>query len=57
MRAPDLSLSGEILSKDGSSTLREIGEPNVNERKLLAKIDLRILPILCFLFILAFIDR
>lgn len=31
--------------------------PTVDERKLLAKIDIRLLPVLCILYLLAFLDR
>ena len=31
--------------------------PTVNERKLLRKIDFRLVPVLCILYLLAFLDR
>jgi hypothetical protein len=31
--------------------------PDVNERKLIAKIDLRLIPAICLLYVLAFLDR
>ena len=31
--------------------------PTINERKLKAKIDLRLVPVLCILYLLAFLDR
>lgn len=31
--------------------------PGINERKLMTKIDMRLLPVLCILYLLAFLDR
>ena len=31
--------------------------PTVDERKLMRKIDLRLVPVLCVLYLLAFLDR
>lgn len=31
--------------------------PNVDEKKLLRKIDIRVVPVLCVLYLLAFLDR
>ena len=31
--------------------------PNVNEAKLLRKIDMRVVPVLCIMYLLAFLDR
>lgn len=31
--------------------------PNVNERSVMWKIDLRVVPVLCLLYLLAFLDR
>ena len=31
--------------------------PDVNERKIMMKIDLRVIPVLCVLYLLAFLDR
>ena len=38
--------------KQSSSTTK-----NVSERQLLRKIDLRIIPVLCVLYVLSFLDR
>ena len=31
--------------------------PSINERRLLRKIDFRLVPVLCVLYLLAFLDR
>ena len=31
--------------------------PNVDEAKLLRKIDIRVVPVLCIMYLLAFLDR
>ena len=31
--------------------------PNVNEAKVIRKIDIRVIPVLCVLYLLAFLDR
>ena len=31
--------------------------PNINEAKVIRKIDLRVVPVLCVLYLLAFLDR
>ena len=31
--------------------------PNVNEAKVMRKIDIRVVPVLCVLYLLAFLDR
>lgn len=31
--------------------------PNINERKVMRKIDVRVVPVLCILYLLAFLDR
>lgn len=31
--------------------------PNIDERKLVRKIDFRLVPVLCILYLLAFLDR
>ena len=31
--------------------------PNVNEAKVMRKIDMRVVPVLCVLYLLAFLDR
>ena len=31
--------------------------PNVDERKVIRKIDIRVVPVLCVLYLLAFLDR
>jgi hypothetical protein len=31
--------------------------PDVNERKIMMKIDFRVIPVLCILYLLAFLDR
>jgi hypothetical protein len=43
--------------RDGSSSHELSTEPAINERKLVLKIDMRILPILCLVYLMAFIDR
>ncbi|KAL2871650.1 major facilitator superfamily domain-containing protein [Aspergillus lucknowensis] len=35
----------------------EIGPPPINERKLLTKIDIHLLPCLCFMYMITFLDR
>lgn len=42
----------ELEVKQSSSTTK-----NVSERQLLRKIDLRIIPVLCVLYVLSFLDR
>jgi hypothetical protein len=45
-------------SRDGSSSHELSNEqPAIDESKLVMKIDLRILPILCLVYLMAFIDR
>jgi hypothetical protein len=41
----------------GSSHELSVEQPAINERKLLLKIDLRVLPILCVVYLMAFIER
>lgn len=31
--------------------------PDINERKVVTKIDIRVVPVLCILYLLAFLDR
>ncbi len=31
--------------------------PNIDERKVMRKIDIRVVPVLCVLYLLAFLDR
>ena len=31
--------------------------PNIDERKVIRKIDIRVVPVLCVLYLLAFLDR
>ena len=31
--------------------------PNIDERKVIRKIDIRVVPVLCILYLLAFLDR
>ena len=31
--------------------------PHINERSVMRKIDLRVVPVLCILYLLAFLDR
>jgi hypothetical protein len=42
---------------EGSSHDLSAEHPTIKERKLVLKIDLRILPILCVVYLMAFIDR
>jgi sugar phosphate permease len=42
---------------EGSSHDLSAEQPAIDERKLVLKIDLRILPILCIVYLMAFIDR
>jgi len=44
------------VSEEGSHDL-SVQHPTINKRKLVLKIDLRILPILCVVYLMAFIDR
>jgi len=44
------------VSEEGSHDL-SVEHPTINERKLVLEIDLRILPILCIVYLMAFIDR
>ena len=43
-----------IYERDGSVDLKA---SDVDERKLLRKIDIRLVPVLCILYLLAFLDR
>lgn len=47
----DSDSSGKSLVKDAVVDL------DINERKLMAKIDFRVIPVLSFLYFLAFLDR
>ena len=49
----------EQTSVEGATSVPalEAGEDAINEKKLLRKIDWRLLPILTFLFYLSFLDR
>lgn len=49
-----LSESMERKSSIGSEAQED---PDVNERKVLHKIDFRVVPVLCLLYVLAFLDR
>lgn len=31
--------------------------PNIDERKVMRKVDIRVVPVLCVLYLLAFLDR
>lgn len=44
------------VSEESSHELR-VKHPTINERRLVTKIDLKILPILCIVYLMAFIDR
>jgi hypothetical protein len=44
------------LRCDGKLTAKEM-YPNINESALMRKIDIRVVPILCLLFVFAFLDR
>ena len=44
------------VSEESSHDL-SVEHPTITERKLVLKIDLRILPILCVVYLMAFIDR
>lgn len=51
----------KIASEDGRQVVddAELRKrfPTISERRLLAKIDLRLVPVLCILYLLAFLDR
>ena len=52
-----------LISNGANGTEREYDElhvvcpPHTTEKKLMAKIDLRVIPFLCILYLLAFLDR
>lgn len=56
--ASELVLDDEKQLYDGEDSVERKSESvDVNERKLLRKIDLRLVPVLCILYLLAFLDR
>ena len=59
-----LVLSSPTSSADGRLARLSYGKvaakemyPNINEAALMRKIDMRVIPILCLLFVLTFLDR
>lgn len=58
-RIADSTRSSQSLEESAVPQLSEsvAPPPGINERKLMAKIDMRLLPVLCVLYLLAFLDR
>jgi len=46
-------------SSDSEDSTRDLKArfPNINEKKVMRKIDMRVIPVLCVLYLLAFLDR
>ncbi|KAE8452480.1 hypothetical protein EG329_000382 [Mollisiaceae sp. DMI_Dod_QoI] len=51
---PNISNAGAAIEYD---ELHVVCPPHTTEKKLMAKIDLRVIPFLCILYLLAFLDR
>ncbi len=49
--------SSEYSTKNELDDLQVVCPPHTTEKKLMAKIDWRVMPALCILYLLAFLDR
>ena len=55
--SPTLSTDGQLaLTYDAKVTTEEV-YPRINEAALIRKIDIQVVPVLCLLFFLTFLDR
>jgi hypothetical protein len=57
MHDPDMEHQYKPESPVASSFLDDHGSAQIDEKKLLRKIDLRVLPMLVLIYIAAFLDR
>ena len=53
-----LSADGQLakLECDGKVAVKEM-YPEINESALIRKVDIRVVPVLCIMFVFAFLDR
>jgi sugar phosphate permease len=54
---PNFISNGANDTRAGYDELHVVCPPHTTEKKLMAKIDLRVIPFLCILYLLAFLDR
>lgn len=54
---PNFSSNGANDTRAEYDELRVVCPPHTTEKKLMAKIDFRVIPFLCILYLLAFLDR
>jgi len=55
--SPAASTDGEPTKLGGRNLTAKEMYPNINESALLRRIDIRVVPVLCLLFLFAFLDR
>jgi hypothetical protein len=49
--------SGELVTLDNGATDVVINLPSEEQRRILRKVDMRLVPLLAFLYLVAFVDR
>lgn len=54
---PEYSANGQYPDGFDPDEADAVCPPHTTERKLMAKIDARVIPFLCILYLLAFLDR
>ena len=55
--APALSTDGQFTQLVGGKVIARKIYPDIDESALIRKIDVRVVPVLCLLFLFAFLDR
>lgn len=56
MKAPEVTASGASTPRDSERLPGEPFDPKI-ERRILRKLDFQVVPLLCILFLISFIDR